>query len=157
MLMYHGSNVVVAAPDVLHSRKDVDFGKGFYVTPLEKQAVQWALRFKRAGVRGIISVYDVDASSLSDFFIKSFPFYDEEWLDFVMLCRRGIDDSSYDIVEGGIANDKIFDTVELYSNNLIDKDAALQRLRFEQPNHQVCFRSQKALDTCLSFERSYEL
>ena len=34
MKLYHGSNVVVAAPDVDHSREKIDFGLGFYVTPV---------------------------------------------------------------------------------------------------------------------------
>ena len=29
MTLYHGSNVDVVAPDLLHSRPNVDFGKGF--------------------------------------------------------------------------------------------------------------------------------
>lgn len=47
---------------------------------------------------------------------------------------------------GGVANDKIFNTVELYFDNLIDKKEAIHRLRFEKPNLQYCFRTQKALN-----------
>lgn len=34
MILYHGSFVAVNQPDLVHSRKNVDFGKGFYVTPI---------------------------------------------------------------------------------------------------------------------------
>ena len=34
MIVYHGSWLEVKNPDLKHSRSDVDFGKGFYVTPL---------------------------------------------------------------------------------------------------------------------------
>jgi hypothetical protein len=53
----------------------------------------------------------------------------------------------------GVANDKVFNTVELYFDGLIDKTEAINRLRYEQPNMQVCFRSEVALDL-LRFEGS---
>ena len=33
MILYHGSFVVVAQPDLLHSRPNVDFGKAFMSHP----------------------------------------------------------------------------------------------------------------------------
>ena len=44
MIVYHGSIAVVEKPDVLHSYRPLDFGKGFYVTTNKKQAEQWAIR-----------------------------------------------------------------------------------------------------------------
>jgi hypothetical protein len=55
---------------------------------------------------------------------------------------------------GGVANDKVFNTVELYFDGLIDKSEAIKRLRFEKPNYQIAFRSQKAIEKYLAFERS---
>ena len=74
-----------------------------------------------------------------------------------MNCRREQDTTDYDIVIGGVANDKVFNTVELYYDNLIDKKAAISRLRYEKPNLQICFRTQRAIDTCLHFEGSEKL
>lgn len=71
-----------------------------------------------------------------------------------MNCRRGKDTTEYDLVVGGIANDKVFNTVELYFDGLIDKAEAIRRLRFEKPNLQICFRSQRALEGYLHFEGS---
>ena len=51
----------------------------------------------------------------------SFESYSEQWLDFVLACRRGMDATNYDIVIGGVANDKVFNTVELFFDGLIDK------------------------------------
>lgn len=31
MIVYHGSNVIVSNPDIKHSFRSLDFGKGFYV------------------------------------------------------------------------------------------------------------------------------
>ena len=32
MKVFHGSNMIVDKPDVMHSYRALDFGKGFYVT-----------------------------------------------------------------------------------------------------------------------------
>ena len=63
-----------------------------------------------------------------------------------MCCRKGNDDTDYDVVIGGVANDKVFNTVELFFDGLIDKTEAIRRLRYEKPNLQICFRFQKALE-----------
>lgn len=47
MIFYHGSFLEVEKPDLIHSRPNVDFGRGFYVTPLYEQAVKWCGKFKR--------------------------------------------------------------------------------------------------------------
>ena len=44
MIVYHGSNVIVNHPDVEHSFRSLDFGKGFYVTTVKEQADRWARR-----------------------------------------------------------------------------------------------------------------
>lgn len=89
--------------------------------------------------------------------VLKFDSYSEEWLDFVLTCRKGEDKSDYDIVIGGVANDKVFNTVELYFDGLIDKKEAINRLRYEQPNLQVCFRTQEIMDKYLRFEGSEQL
>lgn len=57
MKVYHGSWMEIAEPDLKHSRTDVDFGKGFYTTPLREQAVKWCGKFKRRGKQGIVTTY----------------------------------------------------------------------------------------------------
>ena len=52
-----------------------------------------------------------------------------------------------------ITNDKVFNTVELYFDGLINKSEAIRRLRYAEPNFQICFRTKKALEL-LHFERS---
>ena len=78
-----------------------------------------------------------------------FETYSEEWLDFILDCRREQDTSDYDIVIGGVANDKVFNTVELYFDHLIDKTEAIKRLCYEKPNLQICFRTETALKKLL--------
>ena len=156
MILYHGSFQEVSNPDLEHSRTNVDFGRGFYTTPIYAQAIKWSEKFKNRGWRGIISSYTIDEHYFEILKVLSFETYSEEWLDFILKCRSGKDVSDYDIVIGGVANDKVFNTVELYFDGLIDKNEALKRLRYEEPNLQICFRSMEALSR-IHFEGSEQI
>lgn len=144
MILFHASNAAVPNPDLDHSRDFLDFGKGFYLTSLKEQAVRYSERFKLRGQSAVLNVYECD-DDLSELSRMAFSSYDETWLEFVGNCRQGNDKSDYDIVEGGIANDKIFRTVDLYFSGDITKEDALKKLMMENPNHQICFRTEKSL------------
>ncbi len=152
MIVYHGSFLTVSKPDLLHSRDDVDFGRGFYTTPFYEQAHNWAFRFKKNGGAGIISSYEFDEKALEERTSLIFPDYNETWLDFVADCRKLKDVSDYEIVQGGVANDRVFNTIELYFDGLILKDEALKRLKYEKPNLQICFRSQEVIEKYLTYK-----
>ena len=62
MILYRGSFIEIVKPDWVHSSFDVDFGRGFYVTPLYEQAAKWCGKFKRRGKDGIISRHEYDES-----------------------------------------------------------------------------------------------
>ena len=156
MILYHGSFLEITQPDLIHSRLNVDFGRGFYVTPLYEQAVKWCGKFRRRGRDGIISRYEYDESREARLKILNFDSYSEEWLDFILNCRSGKDLTDYDLVRGGVANDRVFNTVELFFDGLIDKAEAINRLWYEKPNLQICFRTEKAL-SLLRFEGSEKL
>ena len=156
MILYHGSFLEIPRPDLQYSRPNVDFGRGFYTTPLKEQAVKWCGKFKRRDKDGVISRYSFDETASSTLKTLKFDAYSEEWLDFILPCRSGHDTSDYDIVEGGVANDKVFNTVELYFDGLIDKAEAISRLRYEKPNLQLCFRTEAAL-AMLQFEGSEQV
>ncbi len=153
MILYHGSYSEIAKPDLARSRENTDFGRGFYVTPLYAQAKKWCEKFKRRGKDGVISCYAYEESREAELKTLKFDSYSEEWLDFILNCRNGNDSSDYDLVVGGVADDKVFNTVELFFDGLIDKAEAIRRLRYEKPNLQICFRTEKAL-ALLHFERS---
>ena len=150
MILYHGSFITVDKPDLLHSRSNVDFGKGFYVTPIYEQAEKWCQKYIRRNREGILSKYILDEETFNKLNILRFDSYSEDWLDFILTCRIGKDDSDFDAVCGGAANDKVFNTIELYFENLIDKSEAIKRLRYEKPNMQIAFRCEAALE-CLRF------
>ena len=59
MILYHGSFIEINKPDLKHSRPNVDFGKGFYTTPIYEQAVKWCSKFKKRGKNGIVHVMNL--------------------------------------------------------------------------------------------------
>ena len=154
MILYHGGTEAVMQPDCKAGRPDLDFGQGFYVTLLQDQAEGFAKRKARDRKgKSVISVYEFDyENAIKDCAYLNFEFYDEAWLDFVVESRSGLKPwSSYDIVEGGVANDRVIDTVELYTIGILDKASALGRLSEHQPNHQICILNQEILDKYLKF------
>lgn len=157
MRVFHGSTVAVSAPLVGVGRKNLDFGPGFYVTDLRAQAVSWASRPSNAGQTHVLSIYDFDieAAKEASCRYKRFVAYDAEWLAFVVASRKGQPVwQDYDVIEGGIANDRVFNTIELFIQGLISEDEALQRLRYELPNNQICILSQSVVDHFLHFVSS---
>ena len=151
MILYHASPVIVEKPDIIHSRKDVDFGPGFYLTELYEQARNWCRRLMIRNGTAYINRYSLDESAFERFKVLAFESYSEQWLDFIAACRSEKDRSDYDIVMGGVANDRVFNTLELYFSGLVDKSVAIERLRYEKPNSQLCIRTQIVLDECLHY------
>lgn len=156
MLIYHASDTIVNTPDTIHSRTNLDFGKGFYATVIREQAERYAQRFILRNRKGILNVYEYTPTEALN--VKCFDAYDSEWLDFVAACRMGEDVyKQYDVICRGIANDRVFNTLDLYFSNQMTKEEALKRLIFEKPNQQLCFTNQRAIDSCISFIESKEL
>jgi len=58
--LFHGSYLSIEKPDISFSRDNVDFGRGFYTTPIWEQAESWAKRFKRKHGQSVISSYEID-------------------------------------------------------------------------------------------------
>jgi len=158
MILYHGSYVQITKPDLSFSRKELDFGVGFYTTSIKQQAEKWSLKFKKRQKSAIVSTYEFDEKIIDKIRVLKFDSYSEEWLDFVVLCRTGKNlEDSYDLIIGGIANDDVFNTLQLYLDNLIQKQETIKRLRYEKPNIQYCFKNQAIIDTHLHFTGSYQI
>lgn len=156
MTVYHASTEIIENPDVLHSRDYLDFGKGFYLTTIREQAEKYALRFIRRGKRAFLNEYELK-DDLSNFSQKIFARYDDEWLEYVGACRYGKECEHYDMVSGGIADDKVFNTVDLYFSGEMNKQDALKRLIYEKPNNQICIISQELINNHLIFIRATEI
>lgn len=150
MILFHGSNVTVEKPEILTNGYYKDFGYGFYCTRYEKQAKRWALTKKK---KHIVNQYEyIENAELK---IKVFKEMTDEWLGFVVDCRRGIK-HDYDIVEGAMADDTIWDYIEDYMAKKISKAAFWELVKFKYPTHQIVFCTEDALKT-LKFEGSDSL
>ena len=158
--LYHGSFIAVSSPLVGLGRKKVDFGQGFYLTNLYEQAKAWAETIaerKGRNTTAIVSSFTLDYTYVKNgnFRVKVFDSYDLEWLEYVIDCRRGGEmQKHYDLVEGGVANDNVIDTVEDYENGIITAEQALGQLRYKKVNHQICILNQEIIDKYLRFINS---
>ena len=144
-IIYHGSNVEVSNPKILINGYYKDFGYGFYCTNIEKQAKRWALTKKGASV-----VNNYSYLKNPELKILCFSEMTEEWLDFIVDCRRGIA-HSYDIVEGPMADDTIYNYIQNYIDGKISRAAFWELAKFNHPTHQISFHTVSALSSVLGF------
>ena len=155
--VFHGSFIEVSKPLVALSRPNLDFGHGFYVTDLQQQAVRWAERIAtRRLTNPVLNIYefDVDAAKQGFRYLK-FASYDKAWLDFIVANRKGkMLWKDFDVVEGGVANDNVIDTVEDYIRGRMSAEAALVELSKHKPNNQFCVLNQEIIDRYLHFVES---
>lgn len=140
-IIYHGSMQIVSEPEIRITKYHKDFYYGFYCTDIREQAERWATRF---GGAGYISRYKyIENPELK---ILRFETMTEEWLDFIADCRIGVS-HSYDIVEGPMANDTIFNYVQGFVDGRISRSAFWELAKFKRPTHQISFHTILALKT----------
>ncbi len=86
---------------------------------------------------------------------QNFTAYDKDWLDFIVGNRQGKNPAKdYDYIEGGIANDRVIDTVNLYITGFYETESALQQLAFHKPNNQICILNQELINKYLEYVRT---
>lgn len=160
VMVYHGSTERVENPICGFGRKNLDFGQGFYVTNLREQAVAWANNMARNRKQAaLLNRYRLDRDTILEVAkCKVFKAYDEEWLRFIVGNRSGENlAKEYDYVEGGVANDRVVDTVNLYMAGLMELNSALRELAKHQPNNQMCILNQDLLNKYLVYDGTEEL
>ena len=158
--VYHAGTDRIEKPDCRHGRADLDFGQGFYLTDIYDQAYNFAIAKARERRRSpLINVYLLDRKSLlEEANSLIFERYDEDWLEFIVECRSGGNIcKEYDYIEGGVADDRVIDTVNMYIAGFISRDTALNNLRYLKPNNQICILNQKLLDKHLKFRECLKL
>ena len=143
MELYHASKEIVQYPEIRKAK----YTKNFYCTNNMQQAVRWANR----GVGDpIINYYDY--MSNDNLKILKFSEISDEWLDFIAECRRG-KTHTYDIVEGPMANDTVWNYVNDFLTGRITRKQFWALAEFKYPTHQISFHTLSALD-CLTFIKS---
>ena len=144
--IYHGSTVIVEKPKIKIGKFHKDFSTGFYCTILEEQAIRWAKRFGE----GVVNVYEYNPDDSLN--ILKFDKMTEKWLDFIIACRSGIF-HEWDIVEGLMADDTIYNYIQQYQDGKISREAFWVLAKFRYPTHQISFNTKRALKT-IKFKES---
>lgn len=139
--LYHASNLKVECPDLNHSKRAMDFGRGFYLTP----NMAMARKYRKSSC---LNVYTF--KSEENLKIKHFNKYDDEWLDFILANRNNLNVDSYDIVVGFIADDTVFEAIRSYTHNLITRKRLFELLEFKPAYTQYCFLTEESLH-CLEY------
>ena len=149
MEVYHGGYCLIKQPEIIEGRYAKDFGAGFYCTELKEQAARWAKRYDTP----VISIYNfVSNDNLN---ILHFQEMTEEWLDFIVDCRKGIK-HNYDIVIGAMANDQVYNYISDFVSGVLTREQFWVLAKFKHPTHQINFCTAEALK-CLSFIKSEEV
>lgn len=149
MILYHGSTLIIEQPKLLQNDRFLDFGKGFYTTTNLEQATRWAIiKQKRTVVpTAYVNVYETEANLLSDpdLSILQFVEANREWLEFITGNRRGVPQHLYDIVQGAVANDTIYQTLVLYEAGAYTVEETIDRLKVHRLFDQIAFHTEAAL------------
>lgn len=149
MEIYHGGYGPVEIPKIRHGKFTKDFGPGFYCTELKEQAVRWARRYETP----IVTIYNFDLDKNLN--ILHFTEMTEEWLDFIVNCRNGIE-HDYDIVIGAMANDQVYNYISDFVNGILTREQFWVLAKFKHPTHQINFCTEDSLK-CIHFIKSEEV
>lgn len=156
MILFHGSNVAIDKIDLTKSKPNKDFGKGFYLSEDEEQAIEMA-RYKSSILGGDVVItkfeFNIDALNCTELKVKIFSEYSEEWADFVLANRDGKQTESYDVVYGPIANDKVGLQIRKLKDGSIDKQEFLNRLKYMKG---ITFQYYFGTENAIKYLRKYE-
>lgn len=81
MKLYHGSTIDISEIDLLKSKPNKDFGKGFYLSADKQQAYEMAsYKAAQLDLSPIVNTYEFDERALTNetFRVKQFDDYSEE-------------------------------------------------------------------------------
>lgn len=158
MILYHGSNVKVALPELIEQNRLLDFGKGFYTTTNKDQATNFAQKVVvHKGGKAIVNSYELDEANIKGLSVKMFDGPNEEWLDFVSAHRNGTyDGPQYDLIIGAVADDDVYRTLQVYADGLLTKKQALEALKIKKLFNQYVFATNAAIKT-LKFMKAEEV
>jgi hypothetical protein len=86
--------------------------------------------------------------------VKRFDGVSEEWAQFVMynrLRKQNDPTHGYDIVEGPVANDKMFRQFQRFLSNQIKLQKFVKTLKFREATHQIAFCTEESIDLLLEY------
>ena len=151
--LFHGSNMKVEVPDLVHSKPFKDFGRGFYLSADKQQA--WDMAFQKVSQtkEGKAEVteflFDEAVMSSGELKVLSYPDYCEEWALFVLANRNKNNEQpihDYDIVYGPIADDGVTFQLRRYEGGVISLPRLVEELKYAKGiTFQYFFGTERAL------------
>ena len=90
MILYHGSNVDFDKIDLLKSKPNKDFGRGFYLSANFEQAQNMAETKVEQLEYGspVVLQYEVSEEDIEKLKVLRFDSYSEEWAKFILANRN---------------------------------------------------------------------
>ena len=150
MEIYHGSNIAVKEPIAYAGRRNLDFGKGFYLSDDINQAWNFAKykadKPKSRTKEAVVTEFEFDDSHLYDGSLRVIRFdgYSLEWVSFIKANRQ-VRNNDYDIVIGPIANDDVRTQFVKHMLGEITEIELMENLKWKRCTYQYCFISDEAI------------
>ncbi|GHT17015.1 hypothetical protein FACS189429_0230 [Bacteroidia bacterium] len=164
MKLYHGTNIEFAEIELDKCPPKRDFGRGFYLTSVQKHAEERAKdKVANEGGTKTVMEFDFDFDEIilvePSLRIKRFDEVNEEWAKFVMYNRLRKEDEpihEYDIVEGPVADDKMFRQFLRFSKNKLQLLQFIQKLKYpKEPTHQIAFCTERAVNLLIEYSEDF--
>lgn len=135
MKLYHGTNRDFGKIDLLKSKPNKDFGRGFYLSADYEQAVNMAQVKVEQLETGdpVVIAFEIADDAWRDLRVLHFDDYSEEWAKFVLLNRNNPMDKpahEYDVVIGPIADDRVGVQLWKYESRSIDLSTLVRNLQY---------------------------
>lgn len=153
MILYHGTYTDIQSIDISQCMPYKDFGQGFYLTDIEQQAENMAIRKSRfvPNSSPYILKYQFDEQHLTNgvLQVKIFKNPTEEWAQFIIANRYNPKNNiihNYDIVIGPIADDGVALQIGLFKDGFIDLAALTKALEYKKLNKQYYFGTTRAIN-----------
>lgn len=157
--LYHGTKHFFKDIDLAYSQPYKDFGRGFYLTSIKKQALKWGQ--KHSASRYYVYEFSIDIPENANLKILPLTSYDLAWIDYVALNRTTDPlPDDFDIVFDKMADNRgkeISPIIHAYRKSEIQADEAIDKLKWPHGDaDQYCFKTPAALQhlklvKCISF------
>lgn len=135
MKLYHGTNITFEKIDLLKSKPNKDFGRGFYLSADYEQALAMAqVKVDQLEIgHPLVMTYEIEDDAWENVKVLRFENYSEEWAKFILLNRNNPTDKpahDYDVVIGPIANDRVGIQLWRYESHVIDLPTLVRNLQY---------------------------
>ncbi len=135
MKLYHGTNITFEKIDLLKSKPNKDFGRGFYLSADYEQALAMAqVKVEQLETGNpLVMAYEIADDAWTKVKVLRFENYSEEWAKFILLNRNNPTDKpahDYNVVIGPIANDRVGIQLWRYESHAIDLPTLVRNLQY---------------------------